>query len=387
MFQANRMITNNGGQVDTSNAGPTRHTVPEAVSGTYHQSAQYFGAMVERNTNAALQAAILNERDNLARGMQRSESLDLGFINEHVGLHTGRELVENWHGDSAFSSSLAKIASASGPPSTFTMNPNTGEVFSARGIPSSNRNHRQYNNRLTQFTASASAASAHTSASASASTSVNKSKNLYPFGDSSSVDNRKPAARKDPTAPTSSKRNSTAPIVTTQKKSRAPSEASINRSLIQTLDSTLNTVRSAQPPATATKPPALNNVDTAFIDTPIAPVIQSNPAAAFSNDDEDSGLLDVYGKEAYIDELLERALARSFDETGVAESVFNVDTGKEETNDIKARAERRVHFIIDDRGKAHQLTELFVDRAATEKFEVNSPSVNKMLDQFNKHRG
>jgi hypothetical protein len=114
MYQANRKVTNNGGQVDTSNAGPTRHTVPASVSGTYHQSAQYFGAMVERNTNAALQAAILNERDNLARGMQRSESLDLGFINEHVGLHTGRELVENWHGDSAFSSSLAKIASASG---------------------------------------------------------------------------------------------------------------------------------------------------------------------------------------------------------------------------------------------------------------------------------
>jgi hypothetical protein len=84
------------------------------------------------------------------RGMARSNTLDLDVISEYTGLLTGRGITESWHGDSAIAPMLAGLAAAAGPPSVFTSNPITGEVFNSRTIPSSS-NHRQYNNRLNPF--------------------------------------------------------------------------------------------------------------------------------------------------------------------------------------------------------------------------------------------
>ena len=61
MYLANRMVEQNGGQVDTSNPSEARHRVPPAVSGSYHETAAYFGDIVQQATHSALQAALLTD--------------------------------------------------------------------------------------------------------------------------------------------------------------------------------------------------------------------------------------------------------------------------------------------------------------------------------------
>lgn len=115
--------------MDTSNPSEARHRVPPAVSGSYHETAAYFGDIVQQATHSALQPALLTERQNLTQGMKASESLDLASIEEHVGLLSGRSIAKNWHWDSALAPSLAALASSAGPPSVFTTDLNTGAVY------------------------------------------------------------------------------------------------------------------------------------------------------------------------------------------------------------------------------------------------------------------
>ena len=84
-------------------------------------------------------------------------------------------------------------------------------------------------------------------------------------------------------------------------------------------------------------------------------------------------------KMAYVQELVERALNRSFGETGAAEIVTNVDTGEDERNEKPAAAIKRVNMITEYPDKVHRLTEMFVEKSNG---IVDSPAVNKMLDMF-----
>jgi hypothetical protein len=114
--------------------------------------------------------------------------------------------------------------------------------------------------------------------------------------------------------------------------------------------------------------------------TPINPSIQNVPSTALDFDDDE---VQAFGKSSYIDNLLERSLARSFEETNVASSIIYVETGVEEQNDVSTRAKKRVIMILDQRQKVEQLTELFIDEVAKKtKTVVDSPAVNKMLDRF-----
>ena len=366
------MVQANGGEVDTSNPGPTRHEVAPSVQGSYHSTANYLGAIVEQSTHSALQAALLNEREDLSRGMKPSASLDVDTIQEHVGLLSGRAISENWHGDSAFAPNLAAMASAIGPPSVYTQDPRTGAVFSARTIPSS-KNHHNYNNRLNPLPATQQTATSVAAAPRA---------NLFPFG------KPQPASSSTASLPKRNPSAITHPVVTTQKKSRpdysAPSQEDVDRALLSTLDATIDMLD--QKPATKlpSKPKELESVDMGFMtnNTPINRSIQNNPSAAFASGGELDDDLVQLEKGAYINDLIERCLARSFTETNVASKVYNVDSNEEETDDTRDKAIKRVNMILDNREKAEQLTELFVDEVQKTKAAVNSPALNKMLDNF-----
>lgn len=67
---------------------------------------------------------------------------------EQMSTITGCEFTETMCGDSASSHMIPKLASAAGPPSTFTNLPANGRLFNAMNIPSCNSQHRQTSNWL-----------------------------------------------------------------------------------------------------------------------------------------------------------------------------------------------------------------------------------------------
>ena len=173
-------------------------------------------------------------------------------------------------------------------------------------------------------------------------------------------------------------------MVTKQKKSRhdysGPSQEDVDRALLGTLDNTIDMLNQKPAAKLPSKPKELEGVDMGFMtnNTPINRSIQNNPFAAFACGDD----LVALEKEAYINDLIERSLACSFTETNVASKVYNVDSNEEETNGTRDKAIKRVNMILDNRGKAEQLTELFVDEVQKTKTAVNSPSLNKMFNNF-----
>ena len=172
MYLANRSVSQNGGQANTSIALTTRHQPAATVTGNYHQSANYFGNMVSNHAHNAVQGALLDARDQIAReeaargGLARGDSrghatggrgatgegaptgLDLSMINEETCRGVAREISESIHGDSEYTRLFSEIARKAGPPSTFTNLPLNGQIFNSRSIPSSSNNHRVSNNRL-----------------------------------------------------------------------------------------------------------------------------------------------------------------------------------------------------------------------------------------------
>ena len=96
---------------------------------------------MNRHAHSAVQGALLAARQEVANG-QAPSKLNTDMISEQVGMLTGREIGETLHGDSCFATNLAEIASAAGPPSTFTRLTGNGQIFNACNIPSSTSNHR-----------------------------------------------------------------------------------------------------------------------------------------------------------------------------------------------------------------------------------------------------
>ena len=80
LYRANRMLAANGGQASTSNPGPTRHRPPPSVVGNYHQTAESFGAIINRHAHSAVNGALLAARDNIQAGIPTA-SLDIDVVN------------------------------------------------------------------------------------------------------------------------------------------------------------------------------------------------------------------------------------------------------------------------------------------------------------------
>ena len=97
--------------------------------------------------------------------------------------------------------------------------------------------------------------------------------------------------------------------------------------------------------------------------------------------DADVQKVDYVQQVDYVQHLVERALRRSFCDTGAAE-IINIDTGKIERSNKASVAIKRVNMITDDPGKVHRLTEMLVDNTEQSDVKVDSPAVNRMLDMF-----
>ena len=63
------------------------------------------------------------------------------MVEERAGLLAVREMSESMHRGSAFAPSISAAAAAAGLPTTFTTLPGNGNIFNARSIPASTRNH------------------------------------------------------------------------------------------------------------------------------------------------------------------------------------------------------------------------------------------------------
>jgi len=147
MYTANRLVNENGGQENTSNPPATRHRPAASVVGNFHETAESMSRIMHRHGHSAIMGALQHARSELQSG-QQVKSINLQMAQEQMATLTGRELAETMHGDSASSRMISKLASAAGPPSTFTNLPSNGRLFNARNIPSCNVKHRQTNNRL-----------------------------------------------------------------------------------------------------------------------------------------------------------------------------------------------------------------------------------------------
>ena len=63
--------------------------------------------------------------------------------------------------------------------------------------------------------------------------------------------------------------------------------------------------------------------------------------------------------------------------------VYNTETGEEECSGERDRAKARVHMIMDQREKAHQLTNALIRKRESHAQPLpKSPEVCKMLDKF-----
>ena len=112
--------------------------------------------------------------------------------------------------------------------------------------------------------------------------------------------------------------------------------------------------------------------------TPVHAATQNNPMKEIydlvdsDSDDEDRNHFLI------VENLLDRALEKSFDESVPS---FSGDSAKDADTEV---AVSRVGMITDKREKALELTSLLVRRAEKNQVEINSPQVCRMLDTFNK---
>ena len=149
------------------------------------------------------------------------------------------------------------------------------------------------------------------------------------------------------------------------------------RTIVNMLDGTIEVVEQRDPSAeNCTLPDCLGDVDTSFLtdSTPSPHLINltSSGGSSLENTDE----------ERKVQDLMERVFERSFDESGVMDVVYNVDTGQEEKEESeKLRlATERVHLITDKRSKVHRLLKSMIGRSKED--GPDSPAACKMLDKF-----
>ena len=280
----------------------------------------------------------------------------------------GRKIAETMHGDSSHAIDLARIATPAGPPSVFTNLAGDGSIFNARNISSRNKTYRQVNNRLVPMVKvdcrSRREAVSSTLFPSSLHKSPQKPKHLFGL----------PA---------------TAAACDFEKGVQLSRQSLVEHSsLLQAVQNYIEDHAGKAPGKRAAMPACLDGINTVFFTeppnaeqgkiTPISNTVQGNPMKA-------SGILDSLDdddqKVTYVQHLVERALRRSFDDTGAAE-IINIDNGKIERNNKAAMAIKRVNMITDDPGKVHRLTEMFVDRMHQSDVKVDSPAVNRMLDMF-----
>ena len=99
--------------------------------------------------------------------------------------------------------------------------------------------------------------------------------------------------------------------------------------------------------------------------------------------DSSEGLSVAVAEANEADNLLHCVFDRSFEESDVYDVVYNIETGEEESSGKQDRAKARVHMIMDQREKAHQLTSALIRRREAHAQPLpKSPEVCKMLDRF-----
>ena len=130
-------------------------------------------------------------------------------------------------------------------------------------------------------------------------------------------------------------------------------------------------------------PDCMDDIDTSFL-TDSTPSPKSNNA---NNDvvlsDSSEGLSVAMAEANEADNLLHRVFDRSFEESGVYDVVYNIETGEEESSGKRDRAKARVHMIMDQREKAHKLTSALIRKRESHAQPLpKSPEVCKMLDKF-----
>lgn len=153
MYSVSAMLSANDGELNVLGAdlGAARHWPPASVVGTFHRTAESMGNIVAKHAHSAVEGAIMAARNDIRAGIP-VKVLDVSRVKEEEGLLTGRDIVEELHGDGSHAVQLASVAVAAGLPLTFTVLPGNGCVFNTRAIPSSSKNHRQNNNRLKPMT-------------------------------------------------------------------------------------------------------------------------------------------------------------------------------------------------------------------------------------------
>lgn len=461
LYKANRVLADNGGEADTSVARPTRHNPPASVMGSYHNTAQGLGDIVARHTHSAMTGALSSLQKDIRIG-RPNVSLDLGMVQEQACLLAAREVSETLHGDSAMARTLHQFASAAGPPSTFTTLPGNGQLFNSRNIPSSNRNHREQNNRLegvarvdgrtnrgpagtgalypagvnpsTARLAAAAAVPAAPTAAAAAGAGASSARPpmagrvlfereegaaasgtasaagtggaesspdsafndavarslVYAKMESASernlAESMEMGGRKRPPEegqPAPAPPAPSAAVVSTTKKKAARKKPppTVSEAVNSALESHL---RSAPSGTAHPMPGSFADVDTSFFTaTPRTNPVPRNPVGAVARGGSGLEASDATALDQRVQDLSERALARSFSETGANSMAFNVETGQEEpVTSAGAAAIRRVNFLMDKPESAGMLIGLFVQQNESSGKSIDSPAVNKMLDMF-----
>ena len=82
MYQTNRRIADSDGVVNNRNPHPQgHHTNPSNMIGTYQSTAGFFGEVLNRQVNIALQSSMLHAREEMQRGTP-NPSIDASSVQE-----------------------------------------------------------------------------------------------------------------------------------------------------------------------------------------------------------------------------------------------------------------------------------------------------------------
>jgi hypothetical protein len=146
MYQTNRRIADSDGVVNNRNPHPQgHHTNPSNIIGTYQSTAGFFGEVLNRQANIALQSSMLHAREEMRRGT--NPSINASSVREQFFQGAATDIVEQFTRDGPHAAFLNATTAAAGIPSTFTTLRN-GDHFDSRSIATCNQNYRASNNQL-----------------------------------------------------------------------------------------------------------------------------------------------------------------------------------------------------------------------------------------------
>lgn len=340
LYNANRRVTDNNGDANTNNPpAPAIHAPPGNVVSDYARSAGYLGAIATRHVRTALQSSLLHAANEATHG-KTPRSLNNDSIMEQACLGTAMEIADGFSRDSVHADWLNATTAAAGVPSTHTTLPD-GRRFNTRDIPTCNRNHRESNNRLAPITNNQPPA---------ARGQHGVSSNLFPcVSDDSTQQARSSYATRDDV----------------QENGATPAACFDDADIASAIQNLL--VQLGPTPSVPSVPPNFANRDDVL--SPLTfqnSVIQGVGLNGLTEDE----VRNIY-------DLKERALKRSFTESG-APTVYNVDDDVDESACVRARATKRVNWIIDNEEKSIELIRLCL--VADQ--DVTSPKINRTFDHF-----